>query len=101
MRLDERRMIAILLHVRCGNLTAVTRQRNPRVYFGGAVWSEVESLPPDCPAKGQPLQSAFGGFSLGGCFVVVSESLTGKPSREAKRDVDNLARSDSTTKHLQ
>jgi hypothetical protein len=50
--------------VRCGSLAAGMMRHDPRVCFGGAAWSAVSYPLFDCPAKGQPLQSAFGGFSL-------------------------------------
>lgn len=50
--------------VRRGSLAAGMMRHDPRVCFGGAAWSSVSYPLSDCPAKGQPLQSAFGGFPL-------------------------------------
>lgn len=51
--------------VRCGSLTADARQAQPlRVFWRGCVVLRVVHQPSNCPAKGQPLQSAFRGFSL-------------------------------------
>ena len=50
--------------VRCGNLAASTVRHDPRVCLGGAAWSSVLYSLSDCPAKGQPLLSTSGGFSL-------------------------------------
>lgn len=59
--------------VRCGSLAAVERQHDPRVCLGGAAWSQVAPQPTDCPAKGQPLLSTSGGFSLGAGVLMKTE----------------------------
>jgi hypothetical protein len=51
--------------VRCGSLAAGEQHRHdPRVHLGGAAWSSMAHPSLDCPAKGQPLLSTSGGFSL-------------------------------------